>query len=318
MIPRREITFFFSRPWYNPARCLLLLPALLCIQDLHGLFMNLSICLLCLIALQQPSPSAPQPKPGIHNRDTQQKAAETQEGLAENRPDSVSIRGRDIGKPAEQSKRDPTYDPREDALYRKYLKATIVGVAGGIVGLCILIWQSVLLRKAANAAKESADSLKDTERAWIIGSLENLPSEPGFSNGLEVFWIMPVFRNYGRTPGTILNIKLRLHYLAKGEKLPDEPLYEGDSVRTRTFEGELVLPPKIPVQPISVGTTGGDFWQIRKNGEQLFIYGVVHYRDVAGRPFFSRFCYGYFVQGGFNPLTTGFYVGGPDAYNRAT
>ena len=69
---------------------------------------------------------------------------------------------------------------------------------------------------------------------------------------------------------------------------------------------------------MSVGTSGTEWWEIREKGKQLFLYGLIEYRDIAERPFWSRFCYLYHVQAGFNPLPTGWYVGGPPAYNKAT
>jgi hypothetical protein len=59
------------------------------------------------------------------------------------------------------------YDPKADLLYRAYLAATIIGVAGGVIGLCILYRQFVATRIAADAAKNSADAAHST-----IGSLE--------------------------------------------------------------------------------------------------------------------------------------------------
>jgi hypothetical protein len=49
-----------------------------------------------------------------------------------------------------------SYDPRRDVLYRTYLFFTIAGVFGGIAGLGILIWQTVLVRISSRAAQKAA------------------------------------------------------------------------------------------------------------------------------------------------------------------
>src|SRR5258707_5543568 len=40
----------------------------------------------------------------------------------------------------------------QEALYRWYLWATIIGVVGGFIGIGIIYWQTTLARKSADAA----------------------------------------------------------------------------------------------------------------------------------------------------------------------
>jgi hypothetical protein len=51
------------------------------------------------------------------------------------------------------------YDPTKNFLYRCYLGATIIGVVGGFVGIGILVWQTIVTRRSANAATDAAIDL---------------------------------------------------------------------------------------------------------------------------------------------------------------
>jgi hypothetical protein len=70
---------------------------------------------------------------------------------------------------------NPPYDPLSDTLYRGYLLSTIIGVAGGLSGVGLLLWQTVLTRRSADAAKDTALAAKlgaeaviRSERPWIF------------------------------------------------------------------------------------------------------------------------------------------------------
>jgi hypothetical protein len=54
---------------------------------------------------------------------------------------------------------DP-YDPRQDCLYRLYLAATVLGVLGGIVGVAVIFWQIVLLKKTVDASSEQSKAME--------------------------------------------------------------------------------------------------------------------------------------------------------------
>src|SRR5438270_864517 len=67
-----------------------------------------------------------------------------------------------LGRPA-GAQTSPDYDPRADALYRRYLAATIIGVAGGVVGLLLIYRQGQIAAKTAAA-------LANIERGWLLVS----------------------------------------------------------------------------------------------------------------------------------------------------
>ena len=170
--------------------------------------------------------------------------------------------------------------------------------------------------KATKAMQVSVETSRDAERAWIVGNIEHVPDFSTEDKGnIELLWILPVFRNYGKTPGRIITIRARSHYVPKGEQMPIEPVFSVDG--TSEFNEEIVLVPGISVQPVSIGISPREIWKAQIQGSQLLIYGVVNYLDIYGRQFWSRFCYVYHTPHGFHPLPPGFYVGGPSGYNNA-
>jgi hypothetical protein len=96
------------------------------------------------------------------------------------------------------------YDPTADSLYRWYLRATIIGVGGGLTGLGILMWQSFLLRRSADAAKKAAEiaeqSLTVLQHADIlvdqVSFVSRYPDDAGYS-ALKI-----IFKNFGNTEPT--------------------------------------------------------------------------------------------------------------------
>src|SRR5947209_18736171 len=62
-----------------------------------------------------------------------------------------------------QAQTSPDYDPRSDVLYRRYLAATIIGVAGGVVGLFLIYRQGKIAAKTVAA-------LANIERGWLLVS----------------------------------------------------------------------------------------------------------------------------------------------------
>jgi hypothetical protein len=96
----------------------------------------------------------------------QQHSAQREEGKGENdKPDSPPIpiiRSLDVKKPAAQPKDYDSYDPYKDTLYRWYLRGTLIGVAGGLLGI-------VLLLRSVKAAHKADDTLMDSEGAllWV-------------------------------------------------------------------------------------------------------------------------------------------------------
>ena len=128
---------------------------------------------------------------------------------------------------------------------------------------------------------------------------------------LEMIWVLPFFRNYGRTPARIKRIWAAFTQIGT---FTAEPTYESPNTNTSY---DLVVPPDVAVQPISLAMSTRELAAANEANVSVCIYGYVDYLDVADRQFKTKFCYVYRLQLGYNPLPSGFYMGGPPAYNQA-
>jgi hypothetical protein len=172
-------------------------------------------------------------------------------------------------------------------------------------------------KDAAEAAKVSAEALIDSEQAWIAVTIGAMPEFNVDTNRLEILYVQPAFRNYGKTPGKITKIKARPLIVTEPETLPPEPIYEGNGLQS--FDIEIDLPPGTTIQPLNIGVSNIELAEIKRSrNSTLYIIGIIEYSGVAGRQHWTRFCFIYHVPSGFNPLPEGFYISGPRAYNRAT
>jgi len=182
----------------------------------------------------------------------------------------------------------------------------------------VIAWQSNETRTAAKAALTQSEIAMNSQRAWIMGTLENIPEWSPSGQFLEFMDIAPIFRNYGETPGKIVSVLLRVQHLADDEQLPESPQYKGEIWESSAFYGEVDLMPKnMTVQPTSVRLVGATFINVKNSRLRQFVYWVVNYDDVHGRGWHTRSCYRYHIPGGFDPMREGYYIGGPDQYNRS-
>jgi hypothetical protein len=142
--------------------------------------------------------------------------------------------------PVSKSKEEQARADSLDALYRRYLWATIVGVAGALLGIAIFIMQTVLFRRSAIAARDaaksadkSAQAYMNSERAWVIAELIPICREyggqwhrPSGTGGLVALSKDEIIRGYhlmhnlkmtnmGRTPATILKFSIGHSYMEK-------------------------------------------------------------------------------------------------------
>ena len=126
-----------------------------------------------------------------------------------------------------------------DLLYRRYMWATIIGVVGGLIGVGILIWQAILTRAAANAAKASADALINSERAWILVETADLHCDTR-----QKLTIRPTIKKLGQTTARIKKIYLGgARPLQLNEPLSPIPVFEG----SWDFDFGVASRPGIPI-----------------------------------------------------------------------
>ncbi len=174
------------------------------------------------------------------------------------------------------------YDPRIDHLYRWYLGATVIGVVGAFIGIMILIYQAVLTRRSAEAARLSAEALMDSERAWILVDVTGENGRPSLIFGESLSFdvktwnvtIHLICKNEGRTPAWILERRIGILPVTP---VPDKPPL-----------GEAKV---IETEPVTLLAGGPSFDTCEtvesdkpiglENGR--VIYGAVKYRDIYGR-----------------------------------
>jgi hypothetical protein len=171
-------------------------------------------------------------------------------------------------------------------------------------------------RIAAEAAKDSADALTQSERAQLFVIIQNQSIE-----GLIVpirrsiqtnecrdeneivrqnreTTVQCVFKNYGKTPAIVKEINLRLAY---HESLPTEPVYiprdtvlsefmiaGGDETDTQQCELEGTL-------------TTAQAYRVVRAQNYIWFYGRVVYDDIFGREHQHRFLWRYGGARGFRP-----------------
>jgi hypothetical protein len=207
--------------------------------------------------------------------------------------------------PAHRAEKENSYDPRNDALYRWYLRATIIGVAVALVGLAIIFVQTLHTGKQVSA-------LMNAERAYVVleGAIKLKKEFPYPSFYYTLL-------NVGKTPAIVIETYGALQVGKRSDSSPpDSSIYHRDNV-----EHPLLVPFPIPAekphpQSHSSGREIGD--EERKgiftppHDLCFWACGFYIYLDVFGREYEQRFCYRYLVldQAGF------FCADGPEEYRQ--
>lgn len=187
---------------------------------------------------------------------------------------------------------EPSKDWTDQISWVSNLLLVLVGSGATIAAfrtLSVIRRQTTAIEISAEAARLSADSLKNAERAWLLIRPEAFTLAP--SNRFD--WVV---KNAGRTTATISAANVRCRTLAGTERLPANPEYR-----------EAIIVPNIPVSPGEVlnfwsyfetetgdlGLTDADMQGIVNRRVELVAYGYVKYADSFGEEHESRFCYHY-------------------------
>jgi hypothetical protein len=170
------------------------------------------------------------------------------------------------------------YDAKADLLYRFYLLFTVIGVFGGFIGIAALIWQTTVTRRAAEAAKASADSIINSERAWVFldialkGRVEHVQQHEPNITRIQASYR---YRNVGRSPAWITELIFYAEIFDSGS-LPKRPDIESFG----PFEyGPL---------PFEAGgdKTCEQSWDVQGkpgSGKFTLVLGVIKYLDIFGK-----------------------------------
>jgi hypothetical protein len=192
-----------------------------------------------------------------------------------------------VHQPQAKNETASAYDAGKDCLYRLYLFATIAGVFVALGAIYVFYLQTQATQDAATAAKQQADNITNSERAWVTVSIENYDRFPPGSM-YDV-----VLTNHGSTPARIVEAFGDLLQLDNGVKLLPGPTYQTDILPAKKMLapkeewGIHSFAPHATVEYVMGGTKPID-------KEQYFI-GYVAYRhifDANDSPVhYTRFCF---------------------------
>jgi hypothetical protein len=174
------------------------------------------------------------------------------------------------------------------------------------------LWKQT--KRSADATKFNAEALINSERAWVQVEVGKIPEFTPDPTKVEILWIWPAVRNWGRTPARIVKDSVRLHQVASADGLPEVPEYQNERVM------DFILPPNAPHPILQVGLSATDFIKIKGGQSFLYLYGFVDYLDIGNARRQTRFCFYYHVPHGFNAFPEGFYPAArvPSVYTECT
>jgi hypothetical protein len=180
----------------------------------------------------------------------------------------------------------------EKIAWAAYVILAILGYAGIMLALSMLKKierQTAAAEAAAEAAHESANAallssqaLVNSERPWLLVSVE---ASPNVENGFTV-----VTTNRGRSPAQIVATAERLRIAPDDTKLPKKPEF-GDHDPLAPMVPMILLPGETaPLKPFSradaraLCESDEQFARIESWDEKIFLYGRVVYCDLISAP----------------------------------
>ena len=193
---------------------------------------------------------------------------------------------------------------------------------------------------AAKAAKQSADTLINVERPWILVRME--PTGPhrvgkvwwtgtiGQPDSRELTSIEAMtgvhrkperveltIKNYGRSPGWVTYSWADAKIVDSVKEFPVTPDYfaRRGSIHINTCND--FLEPRRS-RKSSIFSTPDDLKPVADGTRFLYVYGIVNYRDVWKGEHYTRFCFFWFIPDDGDITPQGFYAEGPDGYNEET
>jgi hypothetical protein len=217
------------------------------------------------------------------------------------------------------------------------LISTIIGVCGGIIGLVILICQTIATRKAAegaqgsaNAALLSARAIINAERPWMFIEIKTI------AHGATPIGDVPAhisfsirFRNRGKTPAEIIGFEEHPECRQSTDDLPPSPQYRAQGevlMHTRMVPPGEVWDEIMTYTPAELFSAGGHWNDIRASRRRLIYWGRLQYRDLVeqaktvheldrSKPItIHETCFCYF----WSPRLNEFLITGPLGYNKHT
>jgi len=233
------------------------------------------------------APSGAAKSSSVEKLDGPQKTGNAQKQDAASSPVASCVQCPDrcpIEQPHTQTEKEKADAASLDRLYRRYMQATIVGVAGAWIGIIILIWQTI-------SAKHTAQRQL---RAYVLPELGNIvnvavpmrtsgaytPTEARITHpdwgpvvGMQI-------KNTGQTPAFKVehwgNILFREYPLKSDLPGPAEGL-----IKSASTIGPGIINTKRSV--LAKPLTEKEIAQLRDNTGAIYVYGFIFYEDAFGR-----------------------------------
>jgi len=189
--------------------------------------MRLVAMVLVLFAytVQRPEPNRGTRQSGINERQRSQKTSQEKSSPTERPQPQIIVDGLNVEEPSGLHQQDHAYDASKDALYRWYLRFAIAGVFVALVGIVLLIFQTIATKKAADAALLQVKHVIKSERPWIL--VENVQlSELLPMEHQQPIQVSYEVNNYGRTPARIVRARTRLQMSDDNSHPPNPEIYD--------------------------------------------------------------------------------------------
>jgi hypothetical protein len=217
-----------------------------------------------------------------------------------------------IEQPVSKNKEEQAKSDSLDTLTRRYMWATIFGVAGAFIGLGLIFWQTKIAARSAKTASLNTQAVIDSERPWIVIDVERQPVPPKWCNFAAA--------NRGRTPAQIISGSATHVFVVDPDDLKVPPVYESPFVlpnKTLIVQTDsFPIYPQPGIRPQVMADNRPAEEKILSDNKILIFYGRVVYDDVFGTkrpgyvPHETRWCFAYFPDG------HRFVRTGPEEYNR--
>jgi hypothetical protein len=174
-------------------------------------------------------------------------------------------------------------------------------------------------KESADAAKQTVQTMRDAERAWLVEGIRFVDSLPRRASSGGGLWIAIVtLKNIGSKPASIRLARIRFH---ASERLPETPQY-GARAPIIGAGGQMIAPNdtsslRCVLEEVSLDDEQVDAIERSiSGGLQLWIYGHIAY-DTVGTVGENQFCYKWNNQMGFSIEgdKPGFQKDGPENYN---
>ncbi|HUX68098.1 MAG TPA: hypothetical protein VMV31_11485 [Terriglobales bacterium] len=173
----------------------------------------------------------------------------------------------------------------------------LVAAATGYVVWC----QAVQTKNAAEATSLSAGAFVNSERAWVLIEIREVPSFVPIAGGDDVFEVRPELFNHGRTPARITKMVIRQEQVRppaepqlRGTpgRLPETPVYPG-GISGTWADANRILPPGAAVRLACARITSSELQDAYEGRMSQYVHGFVEYEDtLAGKRILHRtkFC----------------------------